>query len=509
MSIVLAAGALVFSRPLLVGGAVSLWIWLIGAQIGFASRVQTISTELQLTHECEDAATSAGATVPVTLAATLPTRTEDTVVVRGRPPVSATATGPSDRTLTLTPESTTATAHYTMTLPATGTVGLRGVQCTVYDRMGLFSDTFDRTPDGQTAVEVLPYGPDQMQINRGTQSLGRGYGEHEATRGGGGIDPRELRQYVPGDSVADIDWNATARLPETYVREYEAAMTQQTLIVLDTRPEMQHGTAERTMLTHARRIGHGIVRTTQQQADPLGWLAVDTGGTAAFSQPQSTPAQYRRGKQFFDTVGVTPDRSTSPRTGPTTHNDSHTVARDELAAFTTEQVASHRGAATSLTAQYQPGAQTLADRQQIATEFAKTNTGFAAQLQPFFTATGGYMEAIDTDSLFYSVRIARQRIPGTVWTVLISSDSRRSELFETVQMASRGDNQVAVFLTPQVLFDESLETNPETAYEQYQSFLEFRDRLNRHPSVRAFEVGPQDRIADILETQATTSRKSQ
>ena len=324
VSIVLAAGALVVSRPLLVAGAVSLWIWLIGAQIGFSRRVQTVSEQLQLTHELETAATTAGTTVAVSLAATLSTPTAERVTIHGRPPVSATATSHADRTLTLTPGTTAADTTYTMTLPATGQVDLRGIRCTVHDRLGLFSDTFTRAPSGQTAVEVSPYGPDQIQIGRGTQSIGRGYGEHEATRGGGGIDPRELRQYVPGDSVADIDWNATARLPETYVREYEAAMTQQTLIVFDMRAEMHRGPAERTMLTHARRIGHGIVRTTQQQADPLGGLAVDDGGVAAFSQPQSTPTQYRRAKQFVDTVGVRPPHPASSPGGPGPTDTTHT-----------------------------------------------------------------------------------------------------------------------------------------------------------------------------------------
>ena len=521
VSIVLAAGALVVSRPLLVAGAVSLWIWLIGAQIGFARRVQTVSDQLQLTHELETAATTAGTTVAVSLAATLSTPTAERVTIHGRPPVSATATSHADRTLTLTPGTTAADTTYTMTLPATGQVDLRGIRCTVHDRLGLFSDTFTRTPSGQTAVEVSPYGPDQIQIGRGTQSIGRGYGEHEATRGGGGIDPRELRQYVPGDSVADIDWNATARLPETYVREYEAAMTQQTLIVFDMRAEMHRGPAERTMLTHARRIGHGIVRTTQQQADPLGWLAVDDGGVAAFSQPQSTPTQYRRAKQFVDTVGVRsqppasspsgPSPTDTDHTGPGAHSvaeaehPQHTAGNGQVDSMTT-RVSSHRGAAAGLTTQYQPATQTLADRQQIATQFAAADTAFATQLQPFFAATGGYMEAIDTDSLFHSLRVGRQRIPGTLWTVLISSDNRRSELFEAVRMASRGDNRVAVFVTPEVLFSETIETDPEAAYEQYQSFQEFRTRLDRHPSVQAFEVGPQDRIADILDSQPTGGR---
>lgn len=494
VSIVLAAGALMLTRPLLAVGAVSLWVWLIGAQIGFAHRVQTLSETLQLSHELSTPTIAAGRTVDVTLSATLTTPTKETITVQGHPPVSATGSVTADRTLTLTPGDASREQRYTITLPATGPTTLRGVTCSVSDRMGLFTQTLHRRPNGQTQIEVSPYGPDQLQIGRGTQSIGRGYGDHEATHGGGGIDPQELREYIPGDSVADIDWNATARLPDTYVREYEAAMTQQTLVVLDTRPEMRQGPPERTMLGHARRIGHSIVRTTQLQSDPLGWLAVDGSSAATFVQPQSTPTQYRRAKQFFDTVGVTPTRMEG------TGSDTSPVLQRAGSA----SGGSHRGVATTQTQQYQPPAQTLADRHQIASRLATTDSVFATQLQPFFTATGGYMEAIDTDSLFHSLRVGLRRIPGTVWTVIISSDNRRTELFETVRMASQGDSHVAVFLTPSVLFSETIETNPEEAYEQYQSFEQFRERLDRHAGVSAFEVGPQDRIAEVLDSRATT-----
>ena len=498
VSVVLAAGALILTRPLLVIGAVSLWVWLIGAQIGFAYRVQTISDTLDISHALTTPTTTAGSTVEVTLRATLTTPTEETITVRGHPPVSATGTVTADQTVTLTPGEISQDQTYTIRLPATGLTSLRGVSCSIVDRMGLFTQTIQRQPPGQTQIEVSPYGPDQLQIGRGTQSIGRGYGEHEATHGGGGIDPQELREYLPGDSVADIDWNATARLPDTYVREYEAAMTQQTLVVLDTRPEMRQGPAEQTPLTHARRVGHSIVRTTQLQSDPLGWLAVDGNSAATFVQPQSTPTQYRRAKEFFDTVGVSSSHMN------TTNSESSVLERDE-----STPAGSHRGAATTHTHQYQPSAQTLADRNEIASQLATTDSIFATQLEPFFTATGGYMEAIDTDSLFHSLRVGLRRIPGTVWTVIISSDNRRTELFEAVRMASQGDSHVAVFLTPTVLFTDTTEINPDEAYEQYRSFEQFRERLERHPSVSAFEVGPQDRIAEILETRTTTAERSQ
>ena len=498
VSIVLAAGALIFTRPLLVLGAVSLWVWLISAQIGFAYRVEAIAENLQLSQEVPTSTTTAGSHVAVTLKVILTMSSGEIITVQGHPPVSATGTTAADQTVTLDPEETTREHTYTMRLPATGHISLRGISYVISDRYGLFTQTVHRQPTDQTHIEVSPYGPDQMQIGNDTGSIGRGYGDHEATHGGGGIDPQEPREYIPGDSVGDIDWNATARLPETYVREYDAAMTRQTLIALDTRPEMKQGPPERTMLAHARRIGHGIVQTTKRQSDPLGWLTVDNGDSAGFVEPQSTPTQYRRAKRFFDTVGV-----------PSTDTVATDQVNPEYESEDAISAESHRATATAITDNYYRSSKSLADRKEIATRLATADSVFASQLQPFFNNTGGYMEAIDTDSLFHSLRVGLRDIPGAVWTVIISSDSRRSELFETVQMANQNEGHVAVFITPSVLFTDSVEVEPKEAYEQYQSFERFRERLDRLAGVTAFEVGPQDRLAEILDKPVANSQGAQ
>ena len=498
VSIVLAAGALIFTRPLLVLGAVSLWVWLISAQIGFAYRVEAIVENIQLSHEVSDSTTTAGSHVAVTLKATLTTSSKETITVQGHPPVSATGTTAADQVVTLDPGETTREHTYTMRLPATGRISLRGTSYVISDRYGLFTQAVHRQPTDETHIEVSPYGPAQMQIGSDTQSIGRGYGDHEATHGGGGIDPQEPREYVPGDSVSDIDWNATARLPETYVREYDAAMTHQTLIALDTRPEMKQGPPGRTMLAHARRVCHGILQTTQRQSDPLGWLTVDDGDSAGLIEPQSTPTQYRRAKRFFDTVGVS-----------STDTVATNQVNPELNSEDATSTGSHREAATAITNNYHRSGKALADRKEIATRLATADSVFASQLHPFFMNTGGYMEAIDTDSLFHSLRVGLRNIPGAVWTVIITSDSRRSELFETVQMANQDEGHVAVFITPSVLFTDSVEIDPEEAYEQYQSFEHFRERLDRLAGVTAFEVGPQDRLAEILDSPVANSQGAQ
>ena len=54
----------------------------------------------------------------------------------------------------------------------------------------------------------------------------------------------ELREYVPGDDVKDIDWKASSRSPKTLVRQYIAEKKHNLMIVLDTNRRMLADTDE-------------------------------------------------------------------------------------------------------------------------------------------------------------------------------------------------------------------------------------------------------------------------
>ncbi len=45
-------------------------------------------------------------------------------------------------------------------------------------------------------------------------------GSYQSAFRGKGMEFQEVRQYVPGDDVRDIDWNVTARLGEPYIKIY-------------------------------------------------------------------------------------------------------------------------------------------------------------------------------------------------------------------------------------------------------------------------------------------------
>lgn len=59
-------------------------------------------------------------------------------------------------------------------------------------------------------------------------------GEYTSVFRGRSLDYDDLREYVPGDEVRDIDWKATARHGSPLVKRYVASRQHQLLLVVDT-----------------------------------------------------------------------------------------------------------------------------------------------------------------------------------------------------------------------------------------------------------------------------------
>lgn len=63
-------------------------------------------------------------------------------------------------------------------------------------------------------------------------------GSYPSIYKGRSLNFEELREYVPGDEIKDIDWKATARSRRTLVRQYIAEKKHNFLFVLDTNKRM-------------------------------------------------------------------------------------------------------------------------------------------------------------------------------------------------------------------------------------------------------------------------------
>ncbi|MFB9808971.1 DUF58 domain-containing protein [Haladaptatus pallidirubidus] len=81
---------------------------------------------------------------------------------------------------------------------------------TLTDRAGFFQSSFEH---GSTAtVTVTPNRVESAEIGADGQHQLSSLGEHKHGKRGTGLEPAEVRQYVPGDTAQRIDWKVTARL---------------------------------------------------------------------------------------------------------------------------------------------------------------------------------------------------------------------------------------------------------------------------------------------------------
>jgi len=68
-------------------------------------------------------------------------------------------------------------------------------------------------------------------------------GQSESVFKGRGVEFEEVRPYVPGDEVRDIDWNVTARLGSPYVKRFVEERELTVMLIVDVSRSMRFGTA--------------------------------------------------------------------------------------------------------------------------------------------------------------------------------------------------------------------------------------------------------------------------
>ncbi|HET8893793.1 MAG TPA: DUF58 domain-containing protein [Gaiellaceae bacterium] len=101
--------------------------------------------------------------------------------------------------------------------------------------------TPERPGPGPLPFELLH----ALQIEIGRRLEGMLAGDYRSSQYGFGVELAQVRPYVPGDDVRQIEWNVTARTGEPHVRVQLAERVLVTWLVLDTSPSMQFGTGER------------------------------------------------------------------------------------------------------------------------------------------------------------------------------------------------------------------------------------------------------------------------
>jgi uncharacterized protein (DUF58 family) len=100
-------------------------------------------------------------------------------------------------------------------------------------------------------------------------------GNYTSAFRGGGLEFEESRPYVPGDDVRTIDWNATARHGETYVKRFREERDQTLLFAVDCSASMRFGSHA---LSKAGTAAHALAllaAAASRAGDRVGLVAFD------------------------------------------------------------------------------------------------------------------------------------------------------------------------------------------------------------------------------------------
>ncbi len=114
-------------------------------------------------------------------------------------------------------------------------------------------------------------------------------GRHSSRLRGRGLDFEELRQYRPGDDIRTMDWKATKRSGEPYVRVYTEERERPVLLLVDQRISMFFGS----------QVNMKSV-TAAEAAALAAWRVVDSGdkvGAIIFNDHEIREVKPRRSKK--------------------------------------------------------------------------------------------------------------------------------------------------------------------------------------------------------------------
>ncbi|MCU4974914.1 DUF58 domain-containing protein [Halobacteria archaeon AArc-m2/3/4] len=458
---VLALSAVVLSRPSVLFGAAMVGTWALVRQARFLATARRTARELAVHREPERWTLRTGESTSITIAGTLERPVPLAISFSPGLPTAATTDDEIEPDLTLEPGETQVTATATVDWPVAGRHQFRPVTVRVTD--GWFRTSF---PTGSSpAVTVQPRTPQNVHVGAGGDQAVSPYGEHTSGQIGSGIEPAELREYLPGDTMDQIDWKATARQGTTYVRDTQSETDRQTMLVVDARSTLAAGTPGETKLDYAREVALTTVDAARELADPLGLVIVDDDGIRSQFDPTASTAGYATiRRRVFDLE--TDDSS------PTSRSGSGSLA--------------HRTPVLLGDASRGQGFPLAGD------------DPFSATLRPYLEFQTSGDTRVQTNSLAQAVGTTITNRDRRVFAVVVTDDEHRTDLLETVRHLRSRNNDVLVLLTPTVLYERGGLGDLERAYERYVEFEDFRRTLSRIDRVHALEVGPGDRLDSVL-----------
>src|SRR6267142_979770 len=84
---------------------------------------------------------------------------------------------------------------------------------------------------------------------------------------GRGMDFEELREYIPGDDVRDIDWNVTNRMGRPFVKRFREERELTMVLALDISASSAFGSLRRSKCEFAAEIAATLAISATRSSD--------------------------------------------------------------------------------------------------------------------------------------------------------------------------------------------------------------------------------------------------
>jgi uncharacterized protein (DUF58 family) len=130
-------------------------------------------------------------------------------------------------------------------------------------------------PRVRISAEDLARAARLLAVRSRREATGLFAGNYASAFRGGGLEFEESRPYAPGDDAAIIDWNATARSGELYVKRFREERNETLLFALDTSASMRFGSTGDSKAARAAHALALLAAAAGRAGDRMGLIAFD------------------------------------------------------------------------------------------------------------------------------------------------------------------------------------------------------------------------------------------
>lgn len=103
---------------------------------------------------------------------------------------------------------------------------------------------------------------------------------------GRGMEFDEVREYIPGDDIRDIDWNVTARMGSPFIKKYVEERELHVLLAIDLSASGLFGSGDKSKIRTAAEIGALLALSAVRNNDKAGMLTF-TDRVESYLPPRS------------------------------------------------------------------------------------------------------------------------------------------------------------------------------------------------------------------------------